>query len=81
MFDWFTKPIYTKSVRFPAPIPYITAPTEREDPPAIYSIGITSESTHMTFKLGHTTLTMNKIGCQQLIDQLEVFKNQLKDEQ
>jgi hypothetical protein len=29
--------------------------------------------------MGYTTLTMNKKGCQDLIDQFEVFKNQLKD--
>jgi hypothetical protein len=31
--------------------------------------------------MGYTTLTMTKQGCQQLIEQLEVFKNQLRDEE
>jgi hypothetical protein len=47
----------------------------------MYSIGVTSDGTHMTFKMGYTTLTMTKQGCQQLIEQLEVFKNQLRDEE
>ena len=59
-----------------------TMPQKKEETPeAVYSIGATAEGTHMTFRLGHTTLTMNKQGCQQLIDQLEVFKNQLKVEE
>jgi len=50
------------------------------EPETIYSIGATDKDTHMTFKLGYKTLTMTKLGCQCLIDQLEVFKNQLADE-
>lgn len=81
MFKWFTKPIYTNVVKFPDPVPYVTPPTREVDPDPIYSIGATSDRSRMTFKLGHTTLTMNKIGCQHLIEQLEVFKNQLQEEE
>ena len=56
-------------------VPYI-APEVKE--PA-YMIGITEDSNHVTFKLGYTTLTMTKIGCENLIAQLEVFKNQLEN--
>jgi hypothetical protein len=80
MFDWFKKPDYSNVVKFPEPlkaVPYIEPPKREVEPESIYSIGATSQGTHMTLRLGYTTLTMNKKGCQDLIDQLEVFKNQL----
>jgi len=58
--------------------PYIDPPSQEKEAVTIYSIGVTDQGTHMTFIMGHTTLTMTKIGCEQLIEQLEVFKNQLK---
>jgi len=79
MFDWFKKPDYSNVVKFPAPVPYIEPAKEEHTPDSIYSIGMTAECTHMTLKMGYSTLTMTKSGCQNLIDQLEVFKNQLTD--
>ena len=35
----------------------------------------------MAFQMGYTTLTMNREGIQNLIDQLEFFKNQLHKEE
>jgi len=82
MFNWFKRPDYSNVVKFPAPMtPYIESPKEEPSPEAIYSIGVTAEGSHMTLKMGHTTLTMTKTGCQNLIDQLEVFKNQLLDDE
>jgi hypothetical protein len=88
MFDWFNKgkDTYSKEevgkiYKFPEPkpaIPYVVPPTTRT-PESIYSIGVTAENTHITFTIGYTTLTMTKKGCQDLIDQLEVFKNQLTE--
>ena len=80
MFNWFKRPDYSNVVKFPekVPAPYIEPPKREYEPEAIYSIGTTAEGTHMTFRLGYTTLTMTKQGCQDLIDQLEVFKNQLR---
>jgi hypothetical protein len=84
MFDWFKRPElrYSNVVKFPEkiPTPYVSPP-EESVPESMYSIGVTTEGTHMTFKMGYTTLTMTKQGCQQLIEQLEVFKNQLRDEE
>lgn len=71
MFDFFKRRDY----KMPE-VPTISAP----EPTECYSIGTTTEGTHLTFKLGYTTLTMNKVGCQHLIDQLELFKTQLKAE-
>jgi len=86
MFDWFgRKDDYSNVVKFPdkvSPTPYIAPPTPKEvQPDAVYSIGVTAEGTHMTFTMGYSTLTMTKTGCQNLIDQLEVFKNQLGEDE
>jgi hypothetical protein len=75
MFDFFSK----REQKPREPVPLIEPPKSEPVPVSVYSIGTTTEGTHMTFRMGYSTLTMNKIGCQQLIDQLEVFKNQLHD--
>jgi hypothetical protein len=75
MFDFFKRPTYSE------PVPYIETPKKEYEPKTVYSIGATAEGTHITFKMGYTTLTMNKKGCEDLIEQLEVFKNQLKVEE
>ena len=82
IFDFFKKREYSNVVQFPEKVssPY-SEPIEQTAPEAIYSIGATSEGTHMTLRMGYTTLTMTKQGCQDLIDHLEVFKNKLKDEE
>ena len=81
MFDWFKKPDYKNVVPlFPVPkaVPYIEPPKEKEQ--EYYSIGVTSEG-KMTFKTGITTLTMTRKGCEDLIEQLTVFKNQMHEEE
>ena len=80
MFDWFKKSNYNNVVQFPEPksipsIPYIEPPKAEQE---YYSIGITSDN-RMTFKTGISTLTMNRTGCEQLIEQLTVFMNQLPE--
>ena len=57
---------------------YIESPQDKK--PA-YTIGITEDSTCVTLHIGYTTLTMTKLGCENLIEQLQVFKNQLEDEE
>lgn len=83
MFDWFKKPDYSNVVKFPeVKTPYIV-PDEPEPlaPPAkvLYRIGVTDRS-RVAFSMGQMEITMNKKGCQQMIDQLELFMNQLEDE-
>ena len=80
IFDWFKRPDYSNVVKFPNQVPYIEPPSREVEPTSMYSIGTTAEGTHMTFKMGYTTLTMTKQGCEYLIEQLEVFKNQLSEE-
>ena len=82
MFDWFKRPNYSNVVKFPEQIkvpanPYIEQPKAEE---LHYSIGITSED-RIALKIGYTTLTMNKAGCEDLIEQLEVFVKQLKQKE
>jgi hypothetical protein len=82
MFDWFgRKSDYPNVVPlFPEPkaVPYVEPPKEKEQ--EYYSIGVTSEG-KMTFKTGITTLTMTRKGCEDLIEQLTVFKNQMYEEE
>jgi hypothetical protein len=82
MFDWFKKKEHSNVIKFPEnksvpPIPYVEPPKEKEQ--EYYSIGVTSEG-KMTFKTGITTLTMTRKGCEDLIEQLTVFKNQMHEE-
>jgi len=81
MFNFFKKPEYSNVVKFPeqvkVPTPYIeqTKPEEMH-----YTIGITTEN-RIAFKVGYSTLTMSKAGCEDLIEQLEVFVKQLKQKE
>ena len=76
MFDWFGKDKTPNNV-VPFPempkAPYITPPEKEQE---YYSIGVTSEN-RVTFKTGISTITMNRKGCENLIEQLTVFMNQL----
>jgi hypothetical protein len=82
MFDWFKKSDHSNVIKFPETkavpnVPYIEQPKSEE---LHYSIGITSED-RIALKIGYTTLTMNKAGCEDLIEQLEVFVKQLKQKE
>ena len=78
MFEWFKRPDYTNIVpMFPDQVPFI----EESKPEEIqYSVGITNED-RIALKIGYSTLTMNKEGCENLIEQLEVFVKQLKQKE
>jgi hypothetical protein len=77
IFDWFKKPAYSNVVKFPDPTPYVEPPKKEQE---YYSIGVTSEN-RITFKTGISTLTMNEEGIRNLIEQLEVFADQLPKEE
>jgi hypothetical protein len=79
MFEWFKKPGYSNVLQFPennVNTPYVKPPKVEE---TYYSIGVTSEN-RITLKTGYSTLTMNRKGCEHLIQQLEVFMKQLEEE-
>ena len=74
MFDFFKRREY----KVPEIPQYIEPP--RKEPGEWYAIGRTDVDTHMTLKIGHTTFTMSKALCKDLIAQLELVSNQLDDE-
>ena len=81
MFDWFKKSDYTNVLPFPEQVktpasPYIESPTKEE---TYYSIGVTSEN-RISLKTGYSTLTMNRKGVENLIQQLAVFRDQLDED-
>ncbi len=81
MFDWLKKTEYGNVLKFPEPIKVPTPYIEQPQPEELhYTIGITSEG-RIAFKVGYSTLTMSKAGCEDLIEQLEVFVKQLKQKE
>jgi hypothetical protein len=83
-FKWFDrgeKP--TNVVEFPTPkavppVPYIEPP---EEPAKVfYRLGITDKN-RIAFSMGMTEITMTKAGIENLIQQLQVFRDQLRDEE
>lgn len=88
MFNWFKKKP-TNVVQFPGrepgassapPAPPRPADPPKEKTPAVtyYSLGMTSEN-RLELKMGYSAITMNHGGVSNLIDQLEVFKQQLAE--
>ena len=79
MFDWFKKREYTNVIKFPeVKTPYIEQPPKEKDPAIHYTIGHTDDN-RIAFRIGYSTLTMNYVGVQQLIDQLELYQSQLHE--
>jgi hypothetical protein len=69
---------------FNLPAPKLVPPLPEVKPPEpeakiFYRIGATDKN-RVAFSMGHMEITMNKDGCQNMIDQLTVFMNQLDDE-
>jgi ABC-type lipopolysaccharide export system ATPase subunit len=59
----------------PPPMPAIEEPAK-----IFYRIGVT-DNNRVAFSMGYSEITMTKLGCEQMIEQLEVFMNQLNDEE
>jgi hypothetical protein len=82
MFDWMKKnKTPSNVVPFPAPqsVLSVEPPEPKKEPKIYYTFGLTDDN-RLTFQMGYTTLTMNREGAQQLIDQLEFFKSQLHED-
>lgn len=82
-FNFFKKRDYSNVVKFPESketpkMPYIEPP--KTDAKVFYRIGVTDNNT-VSFQVGYSELTMNKTGVDNLIQQLQVFRDQLEDEQ
>jgi hypothetical protein len=82
MFDWFKKREYSNVVPFPEPkaVPYIEPAPKEKESTTYYSIGHTDDN-RVSLRMGYTTLSMTHAGVQNLIDQLELYKNQLHKEE
>jgi hypothetical protein len=83
MFNWFNKDKTPSNVvPFPEPkdypkMPYIEPPEEKHT--TYYRLGVTSDN-RVNFQVGYSELTMNKTGVQKLIEQLQVFRDQLAED-
>ena len=83
MFDWFKKDkLPSNVVKFPeipkteVKSPY-TPPPEPEKPAVTYyRLGLT-DNNRISFKMGNSEITMNYQGAENMIKQLELFRDQL----
>jgi hypothetical protein len=83
MFDWMKKnKMPDNVVPFPAPAPKLIEPPAppKKESKTYYTFGLTDDN-RLAFTMGYTTLTMNSAGVDNLISQLEFFKDQLHEEQ
>lgn len=63
------------------PMPEVTPPKEKEPEGKIYyRFGLT-DNNRVAFSMGYTEISMNRQGCQQMIDQLTFYRDQLKEEE
>ena len=83
MFNWFGNKdnVPSNVVKFPEPkaVPYIEPPKKEEPAKIYYRFGMT-DNNRVAFSMGHTEVTMNKQGCQNLIDELTFYMNKIQDE-
>ena len=71
-------------LKFPASkavpkVPEVTPPKKEPDAKIFYRLGLT-DNNRVAFSMGYSEITMNREGCQQMIDQLTFFQSQLSDE-
>lgn len=95
MFDWFDKvlrrreyPTDTRTdmekigddMKKVIPFPELKSVPEPAKPANVfYRLGVT-DSNRMSFQMGYSEITMTREGVQNLIEQLQVFRDQLTDE-
>lgn len=73
MFNLFKKPEYNE-VKVPEEKKKDSEPSGK----TMYSVGMT-DTNRVSLSMGYTEITMNAQGVQNLIDQLELFKQQIMD--
>jgi len=76
-FDFFRKREYSNVVKFPEPP---KMPPPKSETKVFYRIGVTDDNT-VSLQVGYSELTMNRTGVDNLIQQLQVFRDQLTNEQ
>ena len=96
MFDWFDKTFRRREyitddrsdlekigedMSKVIPFPELKSAPELEKPAkTYYRLGLT-DNNRVSFQMGYTEITMNRAGCQQVIDQITFFMNQLQEEE
>ena len=79
MFDWFKKD-RGNVVNFPTPYVVPPIPVPEEPATIFYRIGVTDKN-RVAFSMGMSEITMTRAGINNMIQQLEVFRDQLTDEE
>jgi hypothetical protein len=82
MFDWFKKDKTSNVIPFPEKKEdYITPELPKKEEPSItyYRVGITNNN-RVSLQMGYSEITMNAAGINNLIKQLEVFRDQLAEQ-
>lgn len=83
MFEWFKRkeePKYVPEGMCAPKTPDLEVkPPKREESPKIYyRFGLT-DNNRVAFSMGYSEITMNREGCQNLIDQITFFMDQLEE--
>jgi hypothetical protein len=81
MFDWFKKDKPNNVIKFPEPrvypdMPKVEPPKEEKPATTYYRLGITNNG-RVSFQMGYSEITMNAEGINNMIAQLEVFRDQI----
>jgi hypothetical protein len=91
MFDWWKNKNKESGnsnvVKFPEPketpkMPYAVPPMpppKEKEAKVYYRFGVT-DNNRVAFQMGYSEITMNREGCQQLIDQITFFMNQIPED-
>ena len=79
IFDWFKKD-KDNVVNFPTPHVVPPVPVPEEPATIFYRIGATDKN-RISFQMGYSEITMNRGGIDNMIKQLEAFRDQLTDEE
>jgi hypothetical protein len=78
MFDWFKKDKQDNVIKFPTPVPTNPYIEPKKEEPAVtyYRLGITNNG-RVSFQMGYSEITMNADGINNMIKQLETFRDQI----
>lgn len=66
-------------IPFPDKVPYIVPPVPEEPAKVFYRLGVTDKN-RVALSMGIYEITMTKAGIENLIQQLQVFRDQLQEE-
>lgn len=67
---------------FPKPkaVPYVEPPKPKEEPARIYYRFGMTDNNRVAFSMGYSEITMNREGCQNLIDEITFYMNKIDDD-